>query len=160
MISIHCTNMKNEKKMKNDRIVRTGAHLEKCLLAIQIRSNLKNKGSLKDLIVCCAVPPTVISKTLSITTGEGIYDDLKRMIQWNVKELPVGNSLIFRAEVDIAMKNISVDDLPKFPILIRCASLADTVSSVEVELREVEGYPTTIVPLRHHSFRLLHRLPS
>ena len=129
-------------------------------LETRSKSNLKNKGSLKNLIVCCAVPPTVIGKTLKITRGEGIYDDFKRMIRWNVKELPVGGTLIFGAEVDVAMKNILVDDLPKFPILIRCSSMSDTVSSVEVEVNEVEGYPTTIVPLRHHSFRLLHRLPA
>lgn len=134
--------------------------MEKCLLAIQIRSNLKNKGSLKDLVVCCAVPPTVIGKSLKITTGEGTFDELKRIIRWNVKELPVGNSLIFAAEVDICLKNISVDDSPKFPVMIRCCSTADIVSSVEVELREVNGHPAHIVALQNHSFRLLHRLPS
>jgi hypothetical protein len=166
---------------------------------------------LKDLVICCAVPPTVISKSLRITTGEGVYDEFKRMIRWNVKELPIGNSLVFGAEVKINMgstgtgtgagtgampnngngnsmnmstssssmrnnnpnnnsnsnnngstqgDNLHIDELPKFPVLIRCRSTSDNVSSVDVEIREVDGHPATIVPLKHHSFRLLHRLPS
>ena len=128
-------------------------------MAIQIRSNLKNKGSLKDLVVCCAVPPTVIGKSLKVTIGDGMYDEFKRVIRWNVKELAVGKSLILGAEVDVSLKNILVDELPKFPALIRCCSTSDTVSSLETELHEINGHPAEIVAIKHHSFRLLHRLP-
>ncbi len=133
--------------------------MEKCQLAIQIRSNLKNKGSLKDLKVCCAVPPSVVGSSLNITVGDGTWDDLKRVITWNVKELAVGKSLLLGAEVDVSLSNILIDELPKFPVMIRCSSTSDTVSSLEIELREVTGYPAQISALKHHSFRLLHRLP-
>ncbi len=110
--------------------------------------------------VCCAVPPTVISKTFKITTGEGTFDEFKRLIRWNVKELAVGSSVIFGAEVQISLKNISIDELPKFPVLIRCNSTDDIISSVEVDVKEINGHPATIVVMKNHSFRLLHRLPS
>ena len=116
---------------------------------------------MKDLVVCCAIPPAVIAKSLKITQGEnGTFDEFKRIIQWNVKELAVGKSIIFSAELDVCLKNILVDDVPKIPVLIRCSSSADIVSSVEVDVREINGHPAQIVALRHHSFRLLHRLPS
>ena len=134
--------------------------MDKCLLAIQIRSNLKNKGSLKDLNICCAVPPTVISETLNITTGEGTFDEFKRIIRWNVKELAVGKSIVFGAEVQVSLKNMSIDELPKFPVLIRCTSVDDIISSVEIDTKELAGYPATIVAMKNYSFRLLHRLPS
>lgn len=144
---------------QNPRVVRSGANMEKCQLAIQIRSNLKNKGSLKDLVVCCAVPPAVIGKTLKITIGDGHYDELKRVIRWNISELPVGKSLIVGAEVDVSSKNIMVDEVPKFPVLTRYSSTADTISSLEVDVCPIKGFPVEIVALKHHSYRLLHRLP-
>ena len=106
------------------------------------------------------MPPTVISKTLKITTGEGTYDEFKRIIRWNVKELAVGSSIVFGAEVQVSLKNISVDEMPKFPVLVRCSSTDDVISSVEIDVKEVNGSPATIVAIMNHSFQLLHRLPS
>lgn len=82
------------------------------MVAIQLRSNLNNKGSLKALTATVAVPPTVIGTSLEIKQGEGIFDDLKRTITWTLKELPVGKSLMFGFEVDI-LASLSLEEVPK-----------------------------------------------
>jgi len=168
-----------------------GDELEQCKISIQIRSNLNNVGSLRDITVAVAVPPTVLSKTLKLTTGaedwNGSYDELKRVIKWRVNELSQGSSVAFGAEVRVAGANPSntgnkdknggkgsqkkkqrkrppmmmADELPRFPILLRCSSIQDTVSSVQVDCKELEGgrHPADIDVIMQRSFKLLHRLP-
>mmetsp|Transcript_37629 Transcript_37629/g.44862 ORF Transcript_37629/g.44862 Transcript_37629/m.44862 type:complete len:350 (+) Transcript_37629:95-1144(+) len=141
------------------KVIRTAKNSNRCMVAIQLRSNLNNKGSLKALTATVAVPPTVIGTSLEIKQGEGTFDDLKRIITWTLKELPVGKSLMFGFEVDI-LAALPPEDVPKFPILIRCRSTDDTISSVEVNLEKMQGHPATLVVNTYASFRLLHRLPS
>jgi len=141
------------------KVIRTGANRNRCMVAIQLRSNLHNKGSLKALTATVAVPPTVIGDSLEIKQGEGTFNDLKRVITWTLKELPVGKSLMFGFEIDI-LATFPPEEVPKFPILIRCRSTDDTISSVEVNLEKMQGHPATLVVKKYASFRLLHRLPS
>ena len=144
------------------KVARTGNHLEICKVAVQIRSNLNNLGSLRDITVAMAVPPTVIGKTVKIVPGVagGVYDELKRVIRWNIKELKQGSSVVMGAEVMVT-SNLLVDELPKFPILLRCTSVEDTVSSVQVDCKQLdEQHPVTLNVVTLSSFKLLHRLPS
>ena len=143
------------------KISRFGDHLEKCALRIQIRSNLNNIGSLLDIILVIAVPPTVLGNTVKILPGEGTgaFDRLKRIIRWEIKELKQGNSIVFGAEVEIGSMML-VDELPKFPVLLRCRSTEDTVSSIQLDCKELDGHPVRLKVVQERSFQLLHRLPS
>lgn len=141
------------------KVIRTGSNESRCMVAIQLRSNLRNKGSLKALTATVAVPPTVISTSLEIKQGGGTYDDLKRVITWTLMELPVGKSLMFGFEVDI-LPTFHPEEVPKFPILVRCRSTDDTISSVKINLEKMQGHPVTLNVNTYASFRLLHRLPS
>lgn len=143
------------------KVSRSGTHLEHCKVAVQIRTNLNNVGSIRNITVAMAVPPTVIGSTLSIDSGPGAgeYDDLKRTIRWQVEELQQGSSIVFGAEVLVA-STLLVDELPKFPILLRCNSVEDTVSSVIVDCQQLdENHPVTLSVTTQRSFQLLHRLP-
>jgi hypothetical protein len=144
------------------KINRFGNDMKQCKVAVQIRSNLNNVGSLVDINLVMAFPPTVIGKTVKIAPGpgSGAYDELKRVIRWNVKDLQQGNSIVFAVEVMIG-SSILVDELPKFPILLRCKSIEDTVSSVQINCKQLDDdHPVILNVTRESSFQLLHRLPS
>ena len=147
--------------LMQSKVSRSGNHLEHCKVAVQIRTNLNNVGSIRNITLAMAVPPTVIGSTLSIDSGPGAgeYDDLKRTIRWQVDELQQGSSIVFGAEVLVA-STLLVDELPKFPILLRCNSVEDTVSSVIVDCQQLdENHPVTLSVTTQRSFQLLHRLP-
>ena len=147
--------------LMQSKVSRSGDHLEHCKIAVQIRTNLNNVGSIRNITLAMAVPPTVIGSTLSIDSGPGAgeYDDLKRTIRWQVDELQQGSSIVFGAEVLVA-STLLVDELPKFPILLRCNSVEDTVSSVIVDCQQLdENHPVTLSVTTQRSFQLLHRLP-
>jgi hypothetical protein len=143
------------------KVSRSGSHLEHCKVAVQIRSNLNNTGSVNNITLALAIPPTVIAKSLSIAPGPGagVYDELKRIIRWQVKEIQQGSSIVLGAEVMVA-SSLLLDDLPNFPIMLRCSSVEDTVSSMVVECQQLdEDHPVTLSVTTHRSFQLLHRLP-
>jgi len=140
------------------KVLRTSGNFNRCIVAIQLRSNLHNKGSLKGLSVVVAIPPTVIGSSLEIKQGEGTFDNLKRVVTWTLKELLVGKSLMYVFEIDI-LSAVHSDELPKFPILLRCSSAEDTISNVKVNLEQMQRHPATLFVKTHSSFQLLHRLP-
>jgi hypothetical protein len=190
-------NFRNEDGNNNDN-----ENMDLCKVVVQIRSNLNNIGTLKDINIALAIPPTVIGKTLTITNtegeekesrdadgneiGNGRYDELKRVVRWTIPELSRGSTVAFGVEVMVAKApNIYVgkDDLPRFPILLRCSSIQDTVSSIQVDCRELKnnaavdgvgaivgsGSGSTMAAdanssiiidvVTQRSFKLLHRLP-
>lgn len=147
--------------LMQSKVSRSGNHLEHCKVAVQIRTNLNNVGSIRNVTLVMAVPPTVIGSTLSIDSGPGAgeYDDLKRTIRWQVEELQQGSSIVFGAQVLVA-STLLVDEMPKFPIMLRCNSVEDTVSSAIVDCQQLdENHPVTLSVTTQRSFQLLHRLP-
>jgi len=140
------------------KIARSVVQPKKCAIAIQIRSNLNNTGSVKDLILVAAIPLTIIAETLIVIDGNGIYDDLRRTITWNVKEITKGGSLMVEAQAEV-VSSLSFDQLPAIPVLIRCVSTDEQISSVKVNADDFEDYPVTMIVKKYYSFRLLHRVP-
>lgn len=129
------------------------------VVKIQAKKNTHSKGAMENILVAMAVPPTVIGKSLKINSGDGVYDDLKRIVKWNVGKLENGNSIRFEAEAKVAKKVIGVKDIPSFPIVLRCSSNEDTVSSIEVNIEPMKNQPVTLNVIQHRSFKILHRLP-
>lgn len=140
------------------KVLRTGPYNENCMVAIQIRSNLNNRGPLQNLSVVVAIPPSILSSTLHVTAGNGAYDNIRRIVKFTLAELKEGCSLMLGVEGKVA-NGVSIDDIPKFPILLRCTSVRDTVSSVCVDVKEMEDHPATLALKKRFSYRLLHRLP-
>ena len=143
------------------KVIRVGANGEFCRVAVQIRSNLNNAGSIGDIDIAMAVPPTVLSKTLSIVEGQGngYFDEMKRVVRWKVKQLEQGSSVVFGAECEV-LPSLSPEEVPKFPLMLRCNSVEDTVSSLQIECRQLdEEHPVILAVSINRSFQLLHRLP-
>ena len=128
------------------------------MLAIQIRSNLNNTGNLINLSLIVSVPPSIIASSLSFTRGEGSFDSLKRVLRWDISHLARGASLMVGAQGDV-VSSLYVDDLPKFPILLRCSSEEDVISGTEVSVDGTDNVPAAMIVKTYQSFRLLHRLP-
>lgn len=139
-------------------VVRKG-NLCKIVVKVQSKRNVHTKGTLEDMVVAMAVPPTVIGKTLKIVSGDGKYDSLKRIVKWSVNKLESGETLRFEAEVTVAKGVIHEQELPKFPIVLRCISKEDTVSSIEVNIEQMKNHPVSLNVVQHRSFKILHRLP-
>lgn len=143
------------------RVHRFGENLNRCQVAVQIRSNLNNVGNLKEITLAVAVPPTVIGKSIHVVPGpgNGEYDDLRRVLCWKMNELDHGSSILFSAEASVTSK-LLIDELPKFPVLLRCKSTEDTVSSIQVDCKQLDAaHPVTLNVTMERSFQLLHRLP-
>jgi hypothetical protein len=140
------------------KITRSGNRVR---IAIQIRSRLDNLGDMIDLTILVAVPEKVNGNTISIERGSsGVWDALKRTIKWKIPHLPKGQSELVIAEGTLWNKPEPGEDETPFPVMFRCSSVADPITSLEWKVAQVSGSPSHLtVPSVDHSFRLLHRLP-
>jgi hypothetical protein len=129
-------------------------------LALQVRSKLMNNGDLQNFTIAVAVPERINADTVEITRGLGIWDALKRTIKWSIPDLPKGESFMVSAQAQL-WSNVTNEDqlLLRFPVLLRCSSQHDQVSTISLTLEEASEIPSTITYSQHVSFRLLHRLP-
>lgn len=128
-------------------------------IAVQVRSKLSNKGDLHDFTIVVALPERVNAETVEVVRGEGSIDELKRTIKWTVPDLVKGESFMVSAQAKL-WTAVTTDDksLLRFPVLLRCSSSFDHISSVEFRATEADDFPATISFTKTHSFRLLHRL--
>lgn len=131
-----------------------------CRVAVQVRSKLSNKGDLGDFTIAVAMPEHVDGDTVEVLRGDGTYDELKRTIRWNMKELPRGESFMVSAQAQL-WSPLSDDEQERvrFPVLARCSSTKDQISSVDFRATEAEDHPASVTYYGTKSFRLLHRLP-
>lgn len=130
-----------------------------CRVAVQVRSKLTNAGDLEDFTIAVAVPERVNANTVRVVHGDGVWDPLKRTIKWKVTRLPKGQSFMIAAQAELwAPVSAAEKKTVRFPVLLRCSSSSDQVSSVKFYASEAEGHPAAISVSTFHSFRLLHRL--
>jgi hypothetical protein len=128
-------------------------------VAVQVRSKLTNSGDLEDFTIAVAVPERVNGGTVKVVHGDGFWDELKRTIKWKVGKLQKGSSFMIAAQAELWSPVASSEKHTiTFPVLLRCSSSCDQVSSVEFQTCEAEGHPAAISCSCIHSFRLLHRL--
>lgn len=126
-------------------------------VAVQVRTKLTNNSDLEDFSIAVAVPERVDGESIEILHGDGEYDKLKRMIKWKLPILNKGESFMVSAQGQLWKAREGVEDI-RFPVLMRCRSSADQISSVSFEAVEADGYPSALTANMTRSFRLLHRL--
>jgi len=128
---------------------------------IQVRSNLNNTGDLADFTLAVPIPSVIDGKSILLTKGEGAYDELKRVVKWKRATLPRGESFLvgFEAQTVRNSPTSSVQS-SKLPILLRCRSVEDKISTMEVDATAVVGHPAAVHTARSTSFRLLHRVTT
>jgi hypothetical protein len=114
---------------------------------------------MKDFTIAVAVPESIDGESVQVLRGSGEWDELKRTIKWKAEELPKGESFMVSATCQL-WSAIPKEDhhTIRFPVLLRCSSADDKISSVQFRATEAEGHPATVVFSKQHSFRLLHRL--
>ena len=126
---------------------------------MQVRSKLTNSGDLEDFTIAVAVPEKVNGGTVKVVHGDGVWDPLKRTIKWKYSKLPKGQSFMIAAQAELwSPVSPGGKRSIRFPVLLRCSSSSDQVSSVEFRAMEADGHPAAISASTFHSFRLLHRL--
>lgn len=131
-------------------------HETSCRIALQVRSKLSNKGDLKDFTLAVAIPEVVDGESVQIVRGQGSFDGLKRLIKFQLAHLKKGESFMVSAQARL-WKSIQGGEI-RFPVLMRCSSTDDHISSVDFEVQQDDGTPCSISVTKAHSFRLLHRL--
>ncbi len=141
-----------------------------CLISIQIRSNLKNKGDLSNFSIVVAIPTTIRAETVNVTRGEnGAWDATKRIVTWKTKSLPHGESYLVGVEAEISsalagllhenqFASKIVAEKIQCPVLVRCSSDVDQVSDLVFTATALEGDTATISLNQAASYRLLHRV--
>jgi len=128
-------------------------------IAVQVRSKLSNKGDLHDFTIAVALPERVNIETVELVKGKGSVDELKRTIKWTMPDLTTGESFMVSAHAKLWTEATSDDESTlRFPVLLRCSSSVDQISSIEVRATEADDFPATVSFSRAHTFRLLHRL--
>lgn len=128
-----------------------------CRVAIQVRSKLSNRGDIEDFSIALAVPEFVDGNALRVQRGDGVFDELKRTVKWKRPFLKKGESFMVSIQTEL-LEEISKKEL-RFPVMLRCCSKSDQISSVDFRAVKAEGYPASITLYKSFSFLLLHRLP-
>ena len=105
------------------------------------------------------MPPFIDGKSILVSKGKGTYDELKRVVKWKREKLPRGESFLVGFQAQLAGDSpASSVRSSKVPILLRCTSVKDKISTMEVDGTAVVGHPATVHTVRSASFRLLHRV--
>lgn len=132
-------------------------HETTCRIAVQVRSKLSNLGDMKLFTIAAAIPDQIDGSTISIMRGDGVWDDVKRTIMWRLPSLNRGESFMVSAQIGL-WKPLEDDESLHVPVLVRCSSPVDQVSSIDIQVKEVDGHPASTTFNKTQSFRLLHRL--
>lgn len=130
-----------------------------CRIMVQVRSKMTNVGDMEDFTIAVAIPERVDGETVKVLRGNGVWDELKRTIKWKLPQLTKGESFMVSASCELWAPMANEDDQVVFPVMMRCLSPADQISSVKFHAVDAEGYPATIQHVTVSSFRMLHRVP-
>lgn len=132
-------------------------HETACRVALQVRSKLTNQADMDEFTLAVAVPERVDVASLEILRGQGEWDDLKRTVMWKLESLKKGESFMVSAQARFE-KALENGEEVCFPVLLRCSSSGDQITSLDFEVEEAEGHASSLSSQTTHSFRLLHRL--
>ena len=105
------------------------------------------------------VPTVVRGETLITSPPGGVWNASKRSVIWCVSELGGGEKFQLQARFEIEPESeVSSEDTPKFPVLVRCQCMYDQLSDVQVDVGDVpEVCPADVRMKLARRFRLSHR---
>lgn len=104
------------------------------------------------------VPPTVRGESLTTSPAGGVWNASKRSVIWCVSELGGGEKFQLQAKFEVEADAPTDDELPKFPVLVRCQCMFAQLSDVEVDVQGIpEIYPGDVRMKLARRFRLSHR---
>jgi len=113
---------------------------------------------LTDLTIIMGVPTEIRGETLTTQPAGGVWNESKRSVIWCVSELGSGEKFQLQARFEVDDTYDPDDEMPKFPVLVRCQCLFAQLSDVELEVRDIpDRYPTDVAMKLARRFRLSHR---
>ena len=128
-----------------------------CHVAVQIKSNTNNISPLRDIVISMAVHPSMVAKSLLIE-DDGSYDELRRLVTWKLRDLPVGKTHTVRIKGNLISSYASdTTKVPSFPIILKCDSKNDMIGSVKINTECEEPKRSKVTTNTYYSCRILHR---
>lgn len=107
------------------------------------------------MVVIMAIPPDVIVETVKLEKNDGILDGIKRIISWSVPSLHPGVISELQAQFQFVSPDEEPRAEPRFPILVKCDSIEDQFSDVQLTLNIQSDLS---IPMSlNKSTRTLHR---
>lgn len=130
-------------------------------VALQISSNPHNEDSLTDLTIIMGVPPAIRGESLTTSPAGGVWNASKRSVIWCVSELGGGEKFQLQAKFEVDLRpsgRYEDDDIPKFPVLVRCQCMYAQLSNVEISVSDTPHLAPAEMKMKLASrFRLSHR---
>jgi hypothetical protein len=126
-------------------------------IAIQVRSKLTNLGDMENFAIAVAIPEHVDGRTVRVMRGDGVWDDLKRIIKWRLDTLRKGESYMVTAQAKLWRPADAATEI-HFPVLLRCTATSDQVSTITIGAYGADGHPASITASVTITSRILHRL--
>lgn len=139
---------------------RVRIHETFCRVALQISSNPANADDLTDLTIIMAVPKTIKGETLVSSPAGGVWNEGKRSVVWCVAEVGIGQKFQLQAqfEMESAIDKTSDENLPSFPVLVRCQCMSTQLSNIQFDVSEVPKiFPSNVMMKMARRFRISHR---
>ena len=128
-----------------------------CRVALQISSNPHNEGSLTDLTIIMGVANDIKGETLVTQPAGGVWNASKRSVIWCVSELGDGEKFQLQARFEIDSENAG-EEVPKFPVLVRCQCMGSQLSDVSVAARDqADVFPAEVATKVARRYRLSHQ---
>jgi len=145
-----------------------------CRVILLLTSNPSNKTKLSNLTILMAVPLEIDADTLKMSnTHDGYWDKMKRLLVWSVPELKSGRVFELHVQCGFMEEDTSTTTTtattttttkkgpnknPNFPVLVRCSSFRNQLSSIELVVNHVDGAPSSSVVLNQsQSYRVVYR---
>jgi hypothetical protein len=130
-----------------------------CRVGVKIRSNPIHTHNLENLVILIAVPPDASGESAKMSRQGGVWDPIKRVIVYKYEKIECGETVDLQMQFDY-VPSIRKDGqnamLPRFPVLVRCNSMNESLSNVQLD---VGGGDERAVFEMHldKSFQLFHR---
>mmetsp|Transcript_9184 Transcript_9184/g.24807 ORF Transcript_9184/g.24807 Transcript_9184/m.24807 type:complete len:119 (-) Transcript_9184:301-657(-) len=117
---------------------------------------MDNSSDLTHIRITASIAPSVLGSSITMVSGNGEFDKMKRTISWKLDRLPKGESFMVSAKARVQE---DVPTTPKeFPVMLRC-SAQDQISTVSLQAAKLPNHPASIASqLQSRSFLLVHHL--
>jgi hypothetical protein len=110
------------------------------------------------LTIIMGVANNVRGESLVTQPAGGVWNASKRSVIWCVSELGDGEKFQLQARFEMDPdSNRDEQDVPKFPVLVRCQCMYAQLSDIEVEVRDTDAFPADISMKVARRFRLSHQ---
>ena len=134
-----------------------------CRVGVKLRSNPINTHNLENLVILIAIPPDASGESTKMSKQGGVWDPIKRVIVYKYEKIACGETVDLQMQFDyspIIRKDGQNAILPRFPVLVRCNGVNETLSNLLLDAEGIGTGDSRLVSFQMHlekSFQLFHR---